>query len=107
MARKRFEGREVAGVQLRCTQAVVSLDGASRFQVGDVVHVVIECAVDRVGYTRIAKSDAVVRVEHAIPTTAALIDSAIAGDAIELARIADEAMRGIMRLGDGEGEGEA
>lgn len=105
MARKKFEGRDVAGVQLKVTQAVVNLDGPSRFQVGDVVHVVAEAVVDRVGYTRLPKgSDAVVRVEHAIPLTAALVDSGIAQDAIDLARIADEAMQGIMRLGDGEGD---
>lgn len=100
MSRKRFEGREVAGVQLKVTQAVVNLDGASRFQVGDVVHVIVECSVDRVGYARIPKSDAIVRVEHAVPATAALVDSSIASDAIDLARIADESARGIMRLGE-------
>lgn len=98
MTRKRFEGRDVAGVQLKVTQAVVNLDGVSRFQVGDVVHIVTECVVDKVGYDRVPKSDAVLRVEHAIPATAALVDSGIAQDALDLARMADEAAQGIMRL---------
>lgn len=61
-ARKRFEGREVAGVQLKVSAATVNLDGPEQFHVGDVVHVVVEATVHKV------------------------------------ARIADEAARGIMRL---------
>lgn len=98
MARKRFEGRDIAGVQLKVSASTVNLDGPEQFHVGDVVHVVVEATVDKVGYTRVQKSDAVVRVEHAIPATAALVDSSIAADAIDLARMADEAARGIMRL---------
>ena len=98
MARKRFEGREVAGIELRVSAAVVELDGAERFHVGEVVHVVIECSIDRVGYVRLPKSDRILRVEHASPAVAALIDADAAADAIDLARIAAESERGIQRL---------
>lgn len=98
MARKRFEGREVRGIEVRVSAAVVELDGAERFHVGDVVHVVIECTIDRVGYSRVPKSDAVLRLEHAAPIVAALIDADAAADAIDLARLAAESARGIQRL---------
>lgn len=98
MARKRFEGRDVRGIEVRVSATVVELDGAERFHVGEVVYVVVEASIDRVGYARVPKSDAVLRIEHATPAAAALIDADAAVDALELGRLAGEAARGILRL---------
>jgi len=102
-ARKTFEGREVIGSEIVVSGAAADGDGRDPFQVGDIVFLVCECAIEKVTHKSVKDSDKLIREARAKALVGAVVDADLVQDAIELARMQAEAKEGIQRLGfDGD-----
>lgn len=98
-ARRRFEGRDLAGAELVIAGAAIEAgteDNAHR--VGAIVHVVVEAVVDRVTHRPVKDTDKLVRVEHARALVTAFVDADSIAEAIDAARLAAELRDGVQRL---------
>lgn len=103
-ARKTFEGREVIGSEIAVSGAAADGDGVDPFQVGDVVFLVCEAVVQKVTHQSVKDSDKLIRHCAAKSLVGAVVDRDLVQDAIEMARMQQEAKEGIQRLGfDGDG----
>lgn len=98
-ARRRFEGRELAGAELVIagTGAELELDDTEH-RVGAIVHVVVEAVVDRVTHRPVKDTDKLTRVEHARALVVAFVDVDTVAGAIDAARLAAEHRAGVQRL---------
>lgn len=103
--RPRFEGREIVGNKVVVSGASADLDDPEGHKVGTTVYLVVEAVVDRAGYDAVRDSDKLVRVDRAKAVVGAIVERSIVEEAIEIARMSQEAKAGIQRLGFDDGEG--
>lgn len=102
--RSTFEGREVIENSIVISGVSASTDEVDPFYVGDTVFLVCEVAVERIEHQGVKGAEKVKRIARGRAIVSAVVDHALVQEAIELARIAQEARDGVMRLGfDAEG----
>ncbi len=104
----KFEGKPVHGTRIAVTRAGDGLSEAMKvdpiiLHQGDTVYVVLECAVDKVRFDPIDKTDGVARVHLLKAGTATLIDGDAVRSALDEQReritLAKEADQGVQRIG--------
>ena len=107
----KFEGRDVIGARVAITGAGDGLSQAlavepEELSLGQTVHVVTECVVDKITYERIKDTDTLVRVQRLKAGTATIVEAEMVADVLaEQRRKIDEA-KGIQALDFTEGDGD-
>lgn len=99
----KFEGREVIGTRIAIANAGDGLSQAmaidpQELTLGDTVHVVLECTVDKLTFERVKDTDALTRVQRLKAGTASLIDASLVSSVLEEQRLKIEAAQGVTRL---------
>lgn len=102
-----FDGRDVISTSLSVTNAGDGLSAAMTVEPvllhhGDVVIVVLECEVTKIGFVEIKDTDVLNRVHTLRAGTATIIDRDVVAEALDAQALKIEKAKGIARLPMGD-----